>query len=98
MDDQDMGRNDHFADGATGLMQGTNPATATPLREGTAFAGSGVLQVPNMVAPVNGVSDSSYLNSMMPAMSKGSPFERAQAGVAQGAKEIQPAASQETAV
>ena len=25
MDDQDMGRNDHFADGATGLMQGTNP-------------------------------------------------------------------------
>jgi hypothetical protein len=100
MDDQDMGRNDHFADGATGLMQGTNPATATPLREGTPFAGSGVLQVPNIVKPVNGESDSSFLNSMMPALAKNSPFQRAQAGVAQDAGEIQPAgtSNQETAV
>jgi hypothetical protein len=98
MDDEIQGgRIQHFQGGIEG-GHGTSPASSIPQvqQADPTFQGGSSLMIPNEIKPVNGVSDRSYLQSMMPAIAKDSPFQKAQAGEQQEQQELRPAASQET--
>jgi hypothetical protein len=88
--DEQGGRTTEFQGGISGGGAGVTAATALPQvqQADPTFQGGSSLMIPNTVRPVNGVSDRSYLQSMMPAISKNSPFTRAQADEQQEQQEL----------
>lgn len=58
-----------------------------PQQADPGFQASGSLQIPNAIKPANGMSDSSFLNTLLPYASTSSPIMQAQQ---QMAKQEQP--------
>lgn len=61
------GRTSAFGDGAHGgdmVGAGTHPATSVQQNVSPAFGPMSVLQLPNMIQPVNGMSSSTYDKSL----------------------------------